>query len=261
MKKIACLILALLSGVTCLFAAASCTKNKTDETVILGFDADFPPYGYQDESGDFVGFDIEFAKKVCSGLGLKLNLKPIDWDSKDALLASGDIDFIWNGFTYEGREDKYEWTVRYLDNSIVVLTNDENITSLADLAGKKVAAQSDSSGEAALNQNETLKATFYGGDFALESEYNTACQKLIAGSYDAIVVDIGVAKYLSESNSSLRIVEEAVSSETYAVGFKKGNTELCKKISDEMVKVGKNEEFIKGLCEKYGVDYNSFLLK
>lgn len=257
MKKIFAFVLTSVLALGFCFGAVGCQKT---EKVVLGFDAEFPPYGYE-ENGEYVGFDIEYAKKVCANLGLELELKPIDWDAKDADLESGAIDFIWNGFTYEGREDGYEWTERYLNNSIVVLTNVQSIDSLSDLAGKDVAVQSDSSGEEALSEKEDLVASFNGGKFCTEKDYNTACQKLVAGSYQAIVVDYGVAKYLQGKNSALKIVSEAVATETYGVGFKKGNTELCKKINDEMKKVGKDEAFIKGLCEKYGVEYEAFLLK
>ena len=257
MKKIVALLITALLAVSFTVGLVGCKKT---EKLVLGFDADFPPYGYE-ENGEYVGFDIEFAKKVCENLGYTVELKPIDWDAKDSLLSSGAIDFIWNGFTYQGRENDYEWTVQYLNNSIVVLTLDASVTSLSDLAGKAVAVQSDSSGEAALNEKAELVATFKGGKFSTEAQYVTACEKLVSGAYDAIVVDYGVAKYLQSKNASLKIVAEAVSTETYAVGFKKGNTELCKKISDEMVKVGKDAAFIKGLCDKYGVDYEAFLLK
>lgn len=262
MKKIIAILLTalLVLGITTTFT--SCTQPRTTKSLTMGFDADFPPYGYE-KDGEYVGFDIEYAKKVCANLGYSLTLKAIDWDAKDELLKSGAIDFIWNGFTYEGREDKYEWTERYLNNSIVVLTTDSSITTLAGLAGKKVAVQSDSSGEAALNSedNEELVASFDGGAFATEAQYVTACEKLKSGAYDAIVVDYGVAKYLQGQNAGLIIVDEAVSQETYAVGFLKGNTELCAEINAELIKVGKDETFIKGLCEKYEVDYSSFLLK
>ena len=69
----------------------------------------------------------DYAKKVCEKLGYELELKPIDWDAKDEMMKTGAIDFIWNGFTYEGRENDYEWTDRYLNNSIVVLTA-ENVS-------------------------------------------------------------------------------------------------------------------------------------
>ena len=258
MKKFLAILVTAILAVTACLGLTACGGNG--KTLTLGFDADFPPYGFE-KDGKYVGFDIEFAQKVCGNLGYNLKLTPIDWDAKDAMLDSGAIDFIWNGFTYQGREEDYEWTVQYLNNSIVVLTLDENIQTLADLSGKKVAAQSDSSGEEAINSadNAALKASF--ASFDLEAQYVVANEKLVAGSYDAIIVDYGVAKYLRAQNGNLLIVGEAVSTETYAVGFKKGNTELCKEISDEMIKVGQDETFIKGLCEKYGVEYDAFLLK
>lgn len=265
MKKILTLILTIALAITACFGLTAC--NKPAKKVTLGFDAEFPPYGYLDTAtGEYVGFDLEFAKKVCDNLGYEVKFQPIDWDSKDSMLDSGAIDFIWNGFTYEGRENDYEWTVKYLNNSIVVLTNKSDITSLASLAGKAVAVQSDSSGETALSDDENaemvaLVASFKDGSYKLEPSYTTAYEKMVAGTYDAIVVDYGVAKYLQGKTTGLTILSEAVSSENYAVGFKKGNTELCKAISDEMVKVGKDATFIQGLCEKYGVDYQAFLLK
>ena len=265
MKKLLTLILTLVLGLTACIGLTAC--GGEEKSLTLGFDAEFPPYGYLDvETGEYTGFDIEFAQKVCGNLGYELKLQPIDWDAKDGLLDSGAIDFIWNGFTYEGRENGYEWTVKYLNNSIVVLTNNAEINTLADLAGKKVAVQSDSSGETALSDTENeemvaLVASFDGGNYSLEASYTVAYEKMNAGAYDAIVVDFGVAKYLQEQTEGLKILDEAVSAESYAVGFKKGNTELCKEISDEMVNVGKDADFIQGLCNKYGVDYASFLLK
>ena len=257
MKKLLTVLLASLIVLGAAMGLTGCKANS--KKVVLGFDADFPPYGYQNEQGEFVGFDIEYAQKVCANLGYELELKPIDWDAKDSLLESGAIDFIWNGFTYQGRENGYEWTAQYLNNSIVVLTLSSEINALADLSGKKVAVQTDSSGEAAINENTDLKESF--ASLALESQYVTACEKLVAGAYDAIIVDYGVAKYLQKSNANLIIVAEAVSTETYAVGFKKGNTSLCKAINDEMIKVGKDATFIQSLCNKYEVDYEAFLLK
>lgn len=264
MKKLLTLLITVVLALGCCFGLTACGNNDDknyDRTVTLGFDAEFPPYGYLDSAtGKYVGFDIEYAQKVCDELNYKLILQPIDWNSKDAMLSSGAIDFIWNGFTYEGRENDYTWSDKYLDNSIVVLTTNNSINSLTDLAGKKVAAQEDSSGEQALEKNTTLTSSFKDGKFYTEVSYVMANEKLTAGTYDAIVVDIGVAKYLQKNNSSLKILSEAVASETYAVGFLKGNTTLCEIINAKMIEVAKDTTFIQNLCTKYGVSYDSFTL-
>ena len=260
MKKILSLLLAVLVLGTCLAVLPSCSETKNE--IILGFDAEYPPFGYLDKAtGKYVGFDIEYAQKVCDNLGYTLKLSPIDWDAKDALLQSGAIDMIWNGFTYEGRENGYEWTDRYLNNSIVVLVAEgSGIATLADLAGKTVAVQTDSSGESALAKKTELVASLKDGKYLTEQAYTTAFEKLKTGAIDAIVVDVGVANYLTANNAGYTILAETVSSETYGVGFLKGNTELCAKINAEMKNVAKDTAFITALCEKYGVDRNAFTL-
>ena len=108
-------------------------------TFTVGFDAEFPPYGYMDENGEYTGFDLDLAAEVCARRGWELVKQPVDWDSKDMELSSGSIDCIWNGFTMNGREDAYTWSVPYIDNSqVVVVKSDAGIASFGDLSGKIV---------------------------------------------------------------------------------------------------------------------------
>ena len=100
---------------------AGAVEKKT--TFIVGFDAEFPPYGYKDDNGEYVGFDLDLAQEVCNRRGWTLKKQPIDWDSKDMELSSNTIDCIWNGFTMTGKEDMYTWTDAYVDNSQVILVN------------------------------------------------------------------------------------------------------------------------------------------
>ena len=93
-------------------------KENSDKQFIVGFDAEYPPYGYKDDNGEYVGFDLDLAQEVCARNGWELVKQPIDWDSKDMELNSGSIDCIWNGFTMTGREDDYTWSKPYVDNSI-----------------------------------------------------------------------------------------------------------------------------------------------
>ena len=264
MKKIITTLLVLALAVTgCVFALTGC-KSSGEKTLTVGFDAEYPPFTYE-ENGEFAGFDIEYAKKVCETLGYKIQLKAIDWNAKDEALKTGLIDCIWSGFTYEDREDKYAWTVRYLDNTIVVLTNSDQINAVADLSGKLVGVQSDSSGETALKKQTELVASFSGGNYSTDASYTTSFTKLKTGAYDAIVVDVGVANFLlskmdAAEAAGYKVLSEKISVETYGVGFRLSDTELCKEVSDAMEKVAQDVTFVKGLCEKYGIDYNVFTL-
>ena len=228
-------------------------KENSEKQFIVGFDAEYPPYGYKDDNGEYVGFDLDLAQEVCARNGWELVKQPIDWDSKDMELNSGSIDCIWNGFTMTGREDDYTWSKPYVDNSIVVVVKEgAGIEKKEDLAGKVVAVQSDSSGLAALtdeeDNEENLKLAASFSDLQQVADYNTAFMNLEAGAVDAIVVDIGVADYQLESRTGFVMLDDKIRTEQYAVGFKLGNEELRDQVQstlDEMVKDGTFDDIAK----------------
>lgn len=236
------------------------SNENGDDTFVVGFDAEFPPYGFMDESGEYTGFDLDLAQEVCDRNGWTLVKQPIDWDSKDMELSAGSIDCIWNGFTMNGRENDYTFTKPYVDNSIVVaVAADSEIATLEDLAGKVVAVQTDSSGLAALQgedaseENVALAASF--AELQQIADYNTAFMNLEAGAVDAIVLDIGVAKYqLANNPEKYKMLDAQVSTEQYAVGFKLGNTELCDKVQATLDEMAADGTLVQ-IAEKY-TDYN-----
>ena len=149
------LIFSMIVGMFVCLVPVQVSAEKNTFTV--GFDAEFPPYGYKDENGEYVGFDLELAQEVCNRNSWQLIKQPIDWDSKDMELDSGAIDCIWNGFTINGRENDYTWSVPYVDNSqVVVVKSDSDIKALSDLSGKIVVVQADSSALAAFTGDGRL---------------------------------------------------------------------------------------------------------
>ena len=214
-------------------------------TLIVGFDQDFPPMGFLGDNGEYTGFDLELAQEVAKRLGLEYKAQPIAWDSKDMELESGNIDCIWNGFTMTGREDDYTWTEPYMANQqVFVVANDSDINSQADLAGKIVEVQADSSAEAALKEAPELTATFK--ELLTTADYNTAFMDLEQGAVDAIAMDVIVAGYqIQQRNADFKILDDSLSEEEYGVGFKKGNTELRDKVQstlEEMAEDGTLQE-------------------
>ena len=231
-------------------------------TFTVGFDAEYPPYGYMAEDGSYVGFDLDLAQEVCDRNGWELVKQPVDWNSKDMELNSGSIDCIWNGFTMTGREDKYTFSDPYVDNSIVfVVLADSDIQTKDDLAGKVVVTQADSSALAALTSEEdneenlALAASF--ASLEQVADYNTAFMELESGVVDAIAVDIGVAQYqFTSRGDTFRKLDEPLSTEQYAIGFKLGNTELRDQVQatlDEMVADGTFDEIVANYTD-YNLD-------
>ena len=256
----AILMMALLLGpIVSMQTPARAADGEDDNTFIVGFDAEFPPYGYKDDNGEYVGFDLDLAQEVCDRNGWTLKKQPIEWNSKDMELNSGSISCIWNGFTMNGREDDYTWTKPYVDNSqVVVVRKDSGITQLNDLAGKVVAVQADSSalaaltGEDASEENKTLCATFK--DLQQVGDYNSAFMNLESGAVNAICMDIGVANYEIESRGDkFMMLEDRLSSEEYGIGFKKENTELRDKVQATLLDMLADGTFDE-IAEKWGLE-------
>ena len=255
MKKKAVAVLLTAVMAMGMVSAVSVQAGIEDKTLIVGFDAEYPPYGYMDDDGEYTGFDLELAQAVCDLEGWELEKKPINWDSKDMELNSGSIDCIWNGFTINGREDDYTWSNPYLNNEqVMVVAADSGIEKLDDLAGKNVVVQAASAALDALNSDDNKDLTASFASLTENPDYNTAFMNLDSGAADAIAVDIGVAKYqLSQREEGKYVIlDEPIQSEKYGIGFKKGNDELKDTVWEEVLKLYDAGEVDK-LAEKYEV--------
>lgn len=254
MKKIGILVgvlvlaLALVAGVSADESAAN-----DDTTLIVGFDAEFPPYGYKAENGSYTGFDLELAQEVCKRNNWTFKAQPIDWDAKDSELSSGTIDCIWNGFSItDDRKDKYTWSKPYIDNKqVVVVKSDSGINSLADLKDKQVETQKDSSALSALQgDNKTIADNFK--ELVQIADYNTAFNDLESGACDAIAMDYNTAKFQVSKHGADKytILDEIITTEQYGIGFKLGNTELKDKVQSTLDEMQKDGTVAK-IAEKY----------
>lgn len=262
MKRISVFLLAILMILTLMSGcsgkndgkASASSSDAAPVTFTVGFDAEFPPFGFIADDGSYDGFDLALAKEVCSRLGWTFVAQPISWDAKDTELQSGNIDCIWNGFTKsEERLNQYTWTDAYYDNSIVaVVKADSGIKTLADLAGKNVMVQAGSSGLSALEGREDLTSTF--GQLLECADYNSAFMELDQGTVDAVVADVGVANYnMASKKGSYTILDEAVSSEVYAIGFLLGNNEMATKVWNTVTEIAGDGTMAK-IADNY-VDY------
>lgn len=255
MKKKILSVLITATMAVAAFAGCGSDGASSRKTLTVGFDAEYPPYGYMDENGEYTGFDLELAEAVCEMEGWELVKKPINWDSKDMELNSGSIDCIWNGFTMNGREEDYTFSVPYVDNSqVIVVADSSGIASLADLVGKTVGVQAASAALDVLNSEDGQKAladTF--AELKQFADYNTAFTELQAGALDALAIDIGVAKYqIASRGEEFQMLEETLNSEQYAVGFKKGDQELCDIVNKDLQKLANDGTFAE-LAEKYDI--------
>lgn len=256
---------------------ASSSTESTDATsedksatatgkLIVGFDSAYPPYGYVGDDGEYTGFDLELAQEVASRNDWEVQLEPVDWDAKDTLMDSGAINCIWNGFTVEGREEDYTFSDAYMLNAqVVVVKAGSGIASLADLSGKNVITQTDSAAYDVLAGEEAAQADVAATFASLETigDYNTAFMQLESGAVDAVACDLSIAAYqLAAKPDAYEQLDEQLSSEHYAVGFKKGDEATAATVT-ETLKAMDEDGFVKELCDKYadqGMDYANWCL-
>ncbi len=235
-------------------AGSAATKDvkgaAESKKLIVGFDKSYPPYGFVGDDGEYTGFDLDLANEVANAMA-GTSLEAIDWDAKDALLNSGAINCIWNGFTMEGREDDYTFSEPYmLNEQVVVVKKNSGIKSLDDLAGKTVMTQIDSAAQDVLEGDQkALAATFAAArdHRRLQHRLHAArvrcrrCRRL--RPVHRPVPDCRQARLYTQLPMSL-------SSEHYAVGLKKGDTELADAVT-ETLKAMYEDGTVKQLCEKY----------
>ena len=243
----------MLAALVAAICGCSQRSTLTDGRFVVGFDADFPPYGFK-AGAEHKGFELDLARAVCKAKGWTFVANPVNWDSKDMELNSGTIDCIWNGFTMQGREKGYTWTAPYVDNSQVVLVKkDAPIKKLADLAGKKIGVQTDTPVMKALQEGgdkyESLGKTF--AKLVVEPNYNQIVNELDMGAVDAAVIDVGVArKKMTDLPGKFEILPEIVMTETYGIGFKLGNEALRDQVEAELRKL-----FADGTAAKIAAEY------
>ena len=248
-------------------AAEAGTGAVDTGTLIVGFDSSYPPYGYVGDDGEYTGFDLELAQEVAARNEWEVQLEPIDWDAKDTMLDSGAINCIWNGFTMEGREDDYTFSEPYMINGQVVVTRaDSGIASFDDLAGKAVITQVDSAAYNVLAGEDATQAELAATFANLETigDYNTAFMQLESGAVDAVACDLSIAAYqLAAKPDAYVQLDEFLSEEHYAVGFKKGDDATADAVN-ETLRAMDEDGFVAELCDKYaadGISYDNWCLE
>lgn len=243
-------------------AAADDSWDKIVEKgeIVLGMDDAFPPMGYTDTTtGEIIGFDVDVATEVFSRLGVELKLQPIEWSTKEMELDGGNVDLLWNGYSYtEERAEKQTLSDAYMKNNQVILVKeDSSYQSLADLAGKSLGVQSDSSAESALESEEATEFRESLGEIVPIDDYSKAVLEIQNGLIEAIAIDEVVARfYLTNDPGAYRILEkedgtvESLAVEDYVIGFRKGDQALCDKVN-ETLKEMKADGTLAEISEKW----------
>ena len=243
MKKILVLVLSLamlLALCACGDTAASTTASApaaeeadpARTSFIMGIDPEYPPFSYLGDDGNYTGFDVEVCKAVCDYLGWELQIFAVNWDEKLVQLDSMECDCVWSGMTIldSMKEAGYVISAPYYDNTqVLVVKEDSGLASSADLAGKVVAVQLGTSGEALLNGDLAEMAGTFESVLTCDS-FLKCFTELEGGAVDAVFVDMPVAASYVAKNAGLSIIDENLGAEQYGIAFRSGDAELCAQV-------------------------------
>ena len=213
-------------------------------TLVMATNAEFPPYEYY-EDGDIVGIDVEIAKAIAAKLGMELQIEDMAFDAIIPAVTSGKADFGAAGMTVtEERQRSVEFTDTYANsNQVAIVKEDSDITGSDALAGKIIGVQLGTTGDALAT--EIKDATVERYNKGLE-----AVQSLTQGKIDAVVIDQATAEAFVKKTEGIKILEEKMSEEEYAIAIKKGNMELVEKMN-EAIKELKEEGKVDEIVAKY----------
>lgn len=208
----------------------ACSAQKTAEsdlsyvqekgTLIVGI-TDFAPMDYQDESGNWIGFDADLAKAFAESLGVEAQFVEINWDTKENELSAKSIDVVWNGMTLtDGVKKAMETSNAYCSNGQVIVVRSDvagQYQTLEDCAALNFAVESGSAGEAAVAEA--------GLSYITVTAQADALMEVSAGTSDACVIDLLMADAMIGEGTSYENLSYTcqLTSEEYGVGFRKGS--------------------------------------
>ncbi|MGF6907399.1 amino acid ABC transporter substrate-binding protein [Fusobacterium sp. PH5-44] len=213
----------LLLFVICNFSFAednSLEKVKKDGFFILGLDDTFPPFGFKDENGEIVGFDIDLAKEVAKRLNVEVKFKPCEWDGIIFELRSKKIDLVWNGMSVSPeREKQVSFSEPYHKGGQYIFSKKEvSIKKVAELEGKVVGVQLGSTGANAVEKSSISPKLKELKKYGSTME---AIADLEAGRLDAVVMALSIGGYYNSKKDSLTASDESLSNEDSGIAFRK----------------------------------------
>lgn len=208
-------------------AAEDAEEEKTAEggTLIMGTNATFPPYEYY-EGDEIVGIDVEIAQAIGEKLGMEVTVEDMEFDALIPALASNKVDIVAAGMTVTPeRQESVNFTDTYATAAqVIIVKQGSDIASSEDLNGKILGVQMGTTGD-------SLASGIEGAQVERFNKYFEAIQSVLQGKIDAVIIDSAPAKAFAEKDENLVILDEALSSEDYAMAINKDNTELLDKVN------------------------------
>lgn len=210
-------------------------------TLIMATNAEFPPYEYH-EGDEIVGIDAEIAAAIADELGMTLEIEDMAFDSIITAVSSGKADMGLAGMTVDpDRQKNVNFSDTYATAAQVIIVNeDSDIAGPDDLTGKKIGVQLGTTGDIYAEDIEDAEIERY-------NKGMEAVQALQQSKIDAVVIDGEPAKVFVAENEGLKLLDEPLTEEEYAIAIAKDNDELLEKVNTALASLkdsGKLDEIV-----------------
>ena len=222
-----------LVGLLLLSLVLSACSGKSTK-YIIATDATWPPFEYVDDQNKIVGFDIDLMNAIADKAGIKIEFQNVEFGALLAGMAQGTYDAAISSITIlPDRAVNMLFSDPYYvaGQMIVVQKNNTSITGQDSLKGKKLGAQLGTTGEALANDVQGATVKSY-------NQIGLAVQDLLNGQTDAVICDTPIAEgYVNKNASTLKIVGDSLTTESYGIAVAKGKTDLLNKINQGLAAV------------------------
>lgn len=252
MKKFLTVALAGVLAASMLFTG--CGKKETadggeiPDTIVVGTNAEFPPFEYVNDDGDVDGFDMAVMKEVGKKIGSDVEIKNMEFKSLIGSMESGNLDVIAAGMTVtKERERQVDFTDSYYTaKQYVIQKEGGSIKSADDLEGLTIAVQEGTTGDLLATdeiKDSNVKRFKKGVDAVMD---------LKKGGSDVVIIDSNPAQEFVKANKGLELVKDLFDDESYAFAVQKGNTKLKDAINDALKEMKDDGTFDKLVKEYIG---------
>ena len=242
--------LAVVAATVSVLALAGCGKKEETKTLVIGTNAEFPPFEFVVSSGvidKYDGVDMAIAKQLAEDMGLEPKVENMEFDSTLIALQNGQVDIVASGMTIDKeRAEEVDFSVPYfVATQVMIVKEDSAIAKASDMEDKKIVVIQGYTGETCVRKLGYKYEAFKRG--------TEAVMELINGKCDVVVIDSATALSYIGDNEGLKVVydNEAFGSEEYGIAVQKGNKELLDKVNETLNRM-LSDGTIDKLVKKYG---------
>lgn len=221
-------------------ASTKATPVKSSYTIVA--DSSFAPFEYQDESGNYVGIDMELIKAIAKQQGFTITIQNPGFDAALNAVQAGQADAVIAGMSItDARKEIFDFSDAYYSSNILLaVKNGSDVTSYEDLKGKTVGAKNGTASYAFLDTNKDK----YGYTLKAFDEASGMYDSLNSGSIDALMDDEAVLLYAIQQGRDFATPIPGEKSGEYGFAVKKGaNPELIEMFNNGLAALVESGEY------------------